>query len=84
MACKSCGADIKFIKTIKGNLMPVNMEPIAIIPTAGGDTTVITDKGVIVRGERVDIAQIAEGIAIAGYMSHFATCKYASKHRRRD
>ena len=54
-ACKSCGAGIDFIKTLKGRTMPVNLPPILVL-TDGGE-------------------------CIKGYVSHWATCPTASRHR---
>jgi recombinational DNA repair protein RecR len=81
--CKSCGKNIKWIETLSGKRMPVNIEIIAVTPTSDGDTTIITDKGVIVKGKREELKALAEGIAVAGYISHFATCQYAKQHRRK-
>ena len=41
--CKSCGKNIKWIETLSGKRMTVNIEIIAVIPTSSGDTTIITD-----------------------------------------
>lgn len=40
--CRTCGATIDFIHTIKGKLMPVDMERL----------TVVTEKGEVVNGRK--------------------------------
>lgn len=35
MKCRSCGADIKFIKTVKGKAMPVEVKQIWILTEDG-------------------------------------------------
>jgi hypothetical protein len=81
--CKSCGKSIKWVETLGGKKMPVDPEIIAVIPTSSGDTTIVTDKGVVVKGNKEELKALAEGIAVAGYVSHFATCKDADQHRRK-
>jgi len=35
MKCRSCGAEIKFIKTDKGRSMPVEVKPVTVITSLG-------------------------------------------------
>ena len=76
MNCRSCRAEIKFIKLKSGKLIPVNSVKKRIIK-GEGNVRIVTESGDIVSG-RYD----PEG-DIVGYVSHFATCPNASKHRRR-
>lgn len=80
--CKSCGAEIFWIKMTSGKSMPVDAAPISysdnLHPSAKGENilTLVTEEGTIVRtvfdpaGDRT------------GYTSHFATCPNANAHRR--
>lgn len=71
--CRSCGAAIRWVYTASGRKMPIDAEP-----ASDGNLE-------IVRG----VAQLAQtdlfGNAPCGpfYISHFATCPNARKHRKR-
>ena len=73
--CRACGAEIGFIKTVKGKTMPVNAEGVCFTPGGGPDTFVMPD-GRIERGRRR-----ANGSEI-GFVSHFATCPAANEFRK--
>ena len=75
--CRSCGAEIKFIKLRSGRLNPVDLELRTIIE-GDGKEVIITQGGEIVRGR---FASPEEGANRKGYISHFATCPYAYIHR---
>lgn len=82
--CKSCGAEIRFIKTISGKSMPVNAEHVYYKYKLGAKDRVVTPNGevlpcIIYDAEKDDLSQ-AEGW---GYVPHFATCPDADKHRKR-
>lgn len=79
--CKSCGAEIIWIKTPAGKAMPCNPEPVPFMPLAIGDLQLVTENGYVVRGVRARAG--GSMTAIGGYISHFATCPAADKHRRR-
>lgn len=79
----SCGSEIRWIKTESGKNMPVDPEPVAIKPTQTGNVIVVTDSGKVKKGIKVDISEVAQGTAIVGHKSHFATCPFADKHRRK-
>ena len=81
--CNSCGSDIKWIKTEAGKNMPVDVELIAVKPSQAGNIIIVTDSGRVVKGFKIDLAELATGTAIAGHISHFATCPFATQHRRR-
>ena len=78
--CKSCGAEIIWIKTPAGKAMPCNPEPIVYWKTKGGNIKIVTPNGEVVSAETSGIPGTESGI---GYISHFATCPAAAKHRKR-
>ena len=81
--CRSCGAEIIWIKMASGKAMPCDVAKISysenLLPGVSGDDvlTLVTDHGTIVRtvfdpaGDKY------------GYTSHFATCPNANLHRKR-
>ena len=76
--CKSCGAEIIWIKTASGKMMPCNPQKISYKNTfPRGNMTLITPEGKFVTGT-IDLSS-----ATYGYESHFATCPAASKFRKR-
>lgn len=74
--CRSCGARIRWIKTISGKAMPCDAEEIRF-NRGGGPETFVTPEGKVERGRRC-----REG-EYTGYISHFATCPFADCHRKR-
>lgn len=78
--CKSCGAEIIWIKMKSGKSMPCNAEPVTYWEDAKGDETVITPNGETIRCRLQGDPQEATGM---GYISHFATCPAANTFRRR-
>lgn len=87
--CRSCGAEIIWIKTAGGKAMPCNAQPVSYraIPPIPKDVeqlcgngpvmTLVTPDGRIARGT------FDPGSDKIGYVSHFATCPAADQHRRR-
>ena len=73
--CRACGAEIAFIKTVKGKTMPVDPEAVSFTP-AGGPETFVTLDGRVVRGVR------RKNGSAAGFVSHFATCPAADEMRK--
>ena len=78
--CKSCGAEIRWIETKTGKMMPVNPYPHIYKRNPKGTCVLVTAAGEVVRCEIVedtgfkdgdDPAAYADGV---GYVSHFATC----------
>lgn len=79
--CRSCGAEIIWIKTAGGRNMPCNAQKVTYSETLPPGTlrgvTLVTERGTIVRtifdpaGDKV------------GYVSHFATCPSAGTWRGR-
>ena len=80
MKCRSCGAEIVWIRMLSGKKMPCNAELLRYF--AGEDEdghfcSFITPSGTVEHG-----VPDRYGDRI-GYMSHFATCPNADRHRRR-
>ena len=80
--CRGCGAEIAFIKTVKGKTMPVNPESIYFIPAGGPNTYVMID-GTVERGREPTWEDQGTPTQI-GYISHFATCPERDKFRKGD
>lgn len=73
--CKSCGAEILWVKTIKGRGMPLDSQP--------------SPRGNVIISENGTALVYREPSAIAAryeneprYLSHFATCKNADQWRK--
>lgn len=85
--CKSCGASITWIKTKNGRVMPCDVPAVDYQENYKGTDTVVTDDGRVLRvmifknPSPSGLQPIIDG---KGYISHFATCPYANKYRRRD
>ena len=77
--CKSCGAYIIWIETINGKKMPCNAFAVPYWNDPNGKDTVMTLKGETVRCTLQPQRTPATG---RGYISHFATCPQANKHRK--
>lgn len=74
--CKSCGAEIIWIKTKNGKAMPCNPQKISYKNTfPAGDLTLVTPDGRIAKGT-LDL-----GSEDYWYESHFATCPAAASFR---
>ena len=78
-ACRGCGQEIIFIKTLKGKTMPVNPDGVYFVPAGGPNTYVMLD-GTVQRGREPHYADKSTQI---GYISHFATCPDADKFRKK-
>ena len=78
--CKSCGAEIIWIKTASGKAMPCDAAPISfdlVLPGTKGALTLIEQDG------RVAFGKFNPGGDHIGYISHFATCPAAAEYRRK-
>ena len=78
--CRSCGAEIKFIKLKSGKWNPVDTQKHTLIE-GDGNEIIVTESGEVVHGR---FASIDEGANRSGYISHFATCPNANQHRNRE
>lgn len=80
--CKSCGAEILWIKMASGKSMPVDAKPISYRTMHPGTKgfnvmTLVTKDGRVAKGV---FDPSSDKI---GYTSHFATCPNANAHRKR-
>lgn len=67
--CKSCGAEIEWIRTTSGKNMPLD-----ILPIAGGNVEILLNgRGQVVEPDDNTIRSV----------SHFVTCPDRDEHRRR-
>lgn len=78
--CKSCGAEIIWLKTAAGRNMPVDAEEVYFYADKDGKELFVTDNGVVVRGVQAEPNTIPH--PRIGYVSHFATCPNADTHRK--
>lgn len=77
--CRSCGAEILFIKLRSGRTMPLDAKPIPYRKEAGGKERLVTAGGEVV----ACTTKIRDGEADGrGYRSHFATCPSAQEWRK--
>lgn len=83
--CRSCGAEIGFIKTQKGKTMPVDAASVWITTDPEGIPFVLAD-GSVVKAKQVEgpvnYSTAQESGYQIGYVSHFATCPDAALHRK--
>lgn len=78
--CRGCGQSILWIKTKKGNNMPVNTAILNYKLDPDGKEKIVTPDGDVVTGTTGAKPDEADGV---GYISHFATCTEPNKFRRR-
>lgn len=78
--CRSCGAQVVWVKTAGGKNMPCNPEHTYYKQTEGGREKIVTPNGEVLSCT-IDIDK--EKATGRGYISHFATCPYANVHRRK-
>ncbi len=76
--CKSCGQRILYIRMKSGKSMPV--DELFVNYKLGGKDRVVTPAGDVVACTSGVAAEGADGF---GYISHFATCPAAVRHRKR-
>jgi len=80
--CKSCGAEIRWIKTPAGNVMPCNTEPVEYWDGYGGTTKVVTETGGVVPASLEQPSLFDLDVPPkTGYIPHWATCPNANRHR---
>ena len=79
--CKSCGAEIVWIKTAAGRSMPCDAKIVLFDGSKDGKEVFITLGGNMVRG-----AYPQENNLVAdprkGYIPHWATCPSAKQHKK--
>ena len=79
--CKSCGAEIIYLKTKSGKLMPCNAELVPYWMDRDGQDKIVTPYGEVVSCTMEQLT-FAEPTG-TGYMPHWATCPDADKFRNR-
>lgn len=76
--CRSCGRRIVWAETTIGKRMPVDVEP-----SDNGNVELIEDGGgtiaLVLRNDEIGSARNRGALL---YLSHFATCPNAKRHRR--
>lgn len=78
--CRSCGQQVIWIKTVAGKNMPCNPTLVTYKDQQGGKEKIVTPNGEVHSAEIVESGtRNATGI---GYISHFATCPNAARHRK--
>ena len=78
--CKSCGADIIWIKTTNGKNMPCDLHPVRYWQQDKGKGTVVTKNG-----EVISCAFEGEGFPTGcAYVPHWSTCPNADGHRKKE
>lgn len=77
--CRSCGTRIIFIRMKSGKSMPVNPTFVNYKNNPGGKDRIVLPSGDVIACDANVSAEEADGY---GYISHFATCPNAGKHRR--
>jgi hypothetical protein len=70
MKCKACGKEIYFLKTSKGNMMPVNAESISQDDRDFINSNLYREGDVLFDPKK-------------GHISHFADCPEAKKFRKK-
>lgn len=78
--CRSCGAEIGFIKTVAGRTMPVDAKSVRFAKGSGKEVFVLLN-GEVVHGTSLQEGQ-ADPEEMIGYTSHFATCPAADRFRK--
>lgn len=81
--CRSCNAQIDWVKTANGKNMPVDLAEFPVIPDAAGDILAVDQDGQVFRGKTCSESEEAERYQYAR-LSHFATCPNAAQHRRKE
>ena len=78
--CRSCGAEIKWIKMTSGKMMPVNVRQIRYNPAAQSDEDALV---LVTEDGRIEKGHFNPAACRIGYTSHFASCPAAASHRKR-
>lgn len=80
--CRSCGAPIRWVTTVKGKHIPLNRQP---DPDRGNVRRVGTHAGADARAQVLGDVEAAAAREIGEplWLAHFATCPNADGHRSR-
>lgn len=78
--CRSCGAEIVWIKTAGGKSMPCNFGHVYYIESAkAGSKRIVTKNGEVLACEYTDDPYEATGV---GYIPHWSTCNHGEQFRK--
>lgn len=80
--CRGCGEPILFIRMKNRKMIPVNPSPVFVEDKSARDV-IITADGRVSNG-RQEYVKSDNDLFVKGYISHFATCPFASQFRNRD
>lgn len=69
--CRTCGAAIRFVRTTKGKLIPIDRDP-----APNGNIEIVDGGKAFVHGKKAPTL-----LAGDRYVSHFATCEDADSWR---
>lgn len=69
--CRSCGAPVRWVVTVNGRRMPIDPHP-------------SDDGNMVLRSGVAYVVKPDEAPDEARWISHFATCPNAKRHRRRQ
>ena len=75
--CRGCGAPILWITMRTGRHMPVEVEPIRLIVTVGGNRTGVLPTGEVVKGKTAVGSQ-----GVKCYAPHWARCAAFGKTKK--
>lgn len=78
--CTKCKKQIIWIRTPAGKNMPCNAEIKYYKEKDGGKDRIVLPNGQVVVGTILNSPEYADGF---GYVSHFATCKFAQTFKRK-
>lgn len=77
--CRTCGAEIVWIRTPAGKTMPCDATPVCYKDKPGGRGKIVTPNGTVLSCEYPVDDDKASGV---GYVPHWATCSDPERHRR--
>lgn len=80
--CKGCGAEIDFIRTPTGKLMPVDMELVPFWQKDGAPGKIVKRNGLLVSAVFTE-EEAPDGVSMSiGRIPHWATCPVADRFKR--
>ena len=83
--CKSCKAEIRFVRMESGKSMPVDPKMLAARPPEADEKTevLITAAGATIRGVVCELDYSRSDIRWPCFRPHWASCPHADRHRKR-
>jgi len=79
--CKSCGAEIVWIKTSAGKLMPCDAQQVVYWEKSKAKGKIVTANGEVISCEFEGEPEKATGV---GYIPHWGTCPSAANHKKHE